>query len=214
MEFDIAREIGAITREVFDREHAGRPARVVVASRTYDGDLDEVWDALTQPERIARWFLPISGELRLHGRYQLEGNAGGQITVCEPPGHFALTWEFGGEVTWVDVRLTPEPNGETRLVLEHTAHIDDERWQQFGPGAVGVGWDLTLLGLGRHLASGAAVDPKAALSWLGTDEGKQFVRGSSDGWRRASAASGTPEDAANAAAERTFAAYTGASGSS
>lgn len=39
-----------------------------------------MWDACTDPERIPRWFLPISGDLRLNGRYQLEGNAGGAIT--------------------------------------------------------------------------------------------------------------------------------------
>ncbi len=50
---------------------------MVVARRRYAGAVDEVWDALTNPERIPRWFLPISGELRLGGRYQLTGNAGG-----------------------------------------------------------------------------------------------------------------------------------------
>ena len=44
-----------------------------------------MWDACTDPERIGRWFLPVSGDLRLGGRYQLEGNAGGEILRCEPP---------------------------------------------------------------------------------------------------------------------------------
>ncbi|HEX2048978.1 MAG TPA: SRPBCC family protein [Acidimicrobiales bacterium] len=205
MHIDIASQIAAVDRRVENREHEGRPARVVVATRTYAAPVDDVWDAVTNPDRIPRWFLPVSGDLRLGGRYQLEGNASGTITGCEPPRHLALTWEFGGEVTWVEVRLEEDPGG-TRLQLEHAAH-DDERWGEFGPGAVGVGWDMALLGLDQHLATGAAVE--GASAWMESAEGKAFMRGSSDEWGRAAVASGTPEDAALAAAARTSAAYAG-----
>src|SRR4029434_452351 len=96
---DIAGLIGAVTREVTGREHDGRPARVVSASRTYDTTMEDVWDAVTNAERIPRWCLPVSGDLRLGGRYQLQGNAGGEITRCEPPRAVGMTWEFGGEVS-------------------------------------------------------------------------------------------------------------------
>jgi uncharacterized protein YndB with AHSA1/START domain len=208
---DIGGLIGAVTREVAGREHNGRPARVVLASRNYDTTIEDVWDAVTNAERIPRWFLPVSGDLRLGGRYQLQGNAGGEITACDPPRHLALTWEFGGEVSFVKVELSEAPEGGTHLALEHVAYVDDDRWNQFGPGAVGVGWDMTLMGLDRHLASGAAVDPQKAMAWLGSPEGKDFVRRSSEEWCRASIASGTDAEAAKAAARRTTAAYTGAS---
>jgi uncharacterized protein YndB with AHSA1/START domain len=208
MEFDVIRTIGAVTRAVSNRERDGRPARAVVASRDYDTTPDDVWDAITNPARIPRWFLPVSGDLRLGGRYQLQGNAGGEITRCEPPRHLALTWEFGGEVSWVTVELT-ENAGRTHLELEHIAHVDDARWAQYGPGAVGVGWDMTLMGLDRHLASGAANDPQAFMAWCGSDEGKNFIHRSSDDWRRASVASGADEKWAIDAALRTTAAYTG-----
>jgi uncharacterized protein YndB with AHSA1/START domain len=210
MNFDIPRHIGAVTRVVDQRQRDGRPTRVVVATRTYDSDIADVWDAITSAERIPRWFLPISGELRLGGRYQLTGNAGGEITACEPPRHVAMTWEFGGEVSWVEVRLTEESQERTRLVLEHIAHVDDDRWNQFGPGAVGVGWDLTLMGLDEHLRSGAAVDTAAAMAWTTSEEGKEYLRRSSDDWARASVAAGTDAAAAAAAAARTTAFYTGA----
>jgi len=209
MKIDVARQVGAITRAVQNRMHDGKPARVVIASRTYDTDVDDLWDALTSAERIPRWFLPVSGELRLGGRYQLQGNAGGTITQCDPPRHVAMTWEFGGDVTWVDVKLTPTTDGKAHLELEHIAHVDDARWDQFGPGAVGVGWDLTLTGLDWHLTTGGSVAPGEGLEWLLSDEGKQFVRVSSDDWRQASVASGTDAAAARDAALRTTAAYTG-----
>lgn len=208
---DVIRTIGAVTREVSSREHDGRPARVVVASRTYDTTVEDVWDALTNPERIPRWFLPVSGDLRLGGRYQLQGNAGGKITRCEPPQHLAVTWEYGGEVSWVAVGLSKDPKGGTLLVLEHMAHVDEERWKQYGPGAVGVGWDLALMGLARYLNSGAAADPQAAMAWTGSPEGKDFMRRSSDDWCRASIAAGTDAAGAQASAARTTAFYTGES---
>ena len=209
MEFDIPRQIGAVTRKLETRLHEGRPARVVVASRTYDTTVDDLWDAVTNKERIPRWFLPISGDLRLGGRYQLQGNAGGTITRCEPPRVVGMTWEFGGEVTWLEVTLDPTPDGAARLQLEHVAHVPDARWDEFGPGAVGVGWDTALLGLATSLASGTGVDPREAMAWLGSENGREFIRESSDDWCRASIDAGTDAAAARAAAARTTAAYTG-----
>lgn len=208
MKVDIAAQIGAVAREVRTLDRDGRTARVVVASRTYAADVDDVWDAITSPERIPRWFLPVSGDLRLGGRYQLEGNASGEITRCEPPRHLALTWEFGGEVSWVEVRLEESARGETRLELRHVAY-EDEHWEKFGPGAVGVGWDLTLLGLGLYLADGESFDRAAAEAWTVSEEGKSFMRSSSERWGDAAIASGTPEAVARAAAGSTTAFYTG-----
>src|SRR5262245_30304673 len=188
MKIDVASQIGAVTREVSSRQYNGRAARVVVASRSYNTNMEDVWDAITSAERIQRWFLPVSGDLRLGGRYQLEGNAGGEITRCEPPRHLALTWEYGGQVSWVNVQLVEDPKGATILELEHIAHVTDDLWEQYGPGAVGVGWDLALLGLGEHLSTGAAIDPQEAATWPTSGEGKEFVRRSSQDWGRASIA--------------------------
>src|SRR5438445_10950204 len=155
-----ANALGAEFRRFENREHEGKPARVVVAVRTYDTDCADLWDALTSKERIPRWFLPVEGDLRLGGRYQLKGNAGGTITACTPPDHFAATWEFGGATSWIDVKLAAERD-KARLTLEHTAVIEDH-WNQFGPGAVGIGWDLALAGLEGYLATGASVDHETA----------------------------------------------------
>jgi uncharacterized protein YndB with AHSA1/START domain len=211
MKIDVTRMIGAVRRELKTVERDGKQASVIVATRLYETDIDDLWNALTTPERIARWFMPIEGELRVGGRYQLQGNAGGTITACDPPRSFSVTWEFGGEVSWLDITLAAE-DSNTRLTLEHTAFVSDERAKQFGPGAVGVGWDLGLLGLGEHLASdGSADTAKEGLAWMTSEEGKTFVHLASDDWGRAAIAAGTPPDAARAAAERTTAFYTGAS---
>jgi uncharacterized protein YndB with AHSA1/START domain len=206
MDIDIISEIGAVTREVRDGERDGEPTRVVVASRTYETDLDDLWDAITNPERIPRWFLPISGDLRVGGRYQLEGNAGGEIETCDPPSHLAVTWEFGGDVTWLDVRLTADGDG-ARLELEHAAR-PGPHWGEFGPGAVGIGWELGLMGLGLHVSTGEGVDPAESMAWQTSEQAREYMRLSSERWGEADIASGTPEDVARPAAERTTAAYT------
>ncbi len=210
MKFDLARHVGAVTRAVENRMHDGQPARVVIASRTYDTTVEDLWDALTSKERIPRWFLPVSGDLRVGGRYQLQGNAGGTITQCEPPRLLAVTWEYGGQTSWVEVRLESAGDEKAHLELEHIAHVPPELWDQFGPGAVGVGWDMALAGLAAHIETRASVDPKAAMAWFASDDGKQFIHHSSDDWRRASVNAGTDVTAAEAAAARTTAAYTGA----
>jgi uncharacterized protein YndB with AHSA1/START domain len=87
---------GAALRRVENREHLGKPALVGVAIHIYDTTVEDLWEATTTPERLARWFLPVEGDLKLGGRYQLKGNAGGTITRCDPPEALDLTWEFGG----------------------------------------------------------------------------------------------------------------------
>ncbi|MEU0482498.1 SRPBCC family protein [Streptosporangium sp. NPDC006013] len=204
---DVTGQISAVRRRVGSRVLEAGEARVVTVSQTYDTEIEDLWDACTNPERIPRWFLPISGDLRLHGRYQLQGNAGGRIERCDPPKSYAATWEYGGDVSWIEVRLTAEPGGGTRFELEHVAHVDD-RWEEFGPGAVGVGWDLGLVGLAVHLSSGQAVDPQEAGAWVASDQGRGFMVLSSLGWYEADVEAGADEARARAAADRVTAAYT------
>jgi uncharacterized protein YndB with AHSA1/START domain len=208
MKQDVIESIGAVRRGVRACEQDGRPARAVVAERSYDTTVDDAWDAITNPERIPRWFLPIEGDLRLGGRYQLVGNAGGEVTACDPPTHLAVTWEFGGGITWVEVHLSEGPDGDALLRLEHVALVEDlGQWDEFGPGAVGIGWDLTLLSLAEHLRTGESIHVDADTAAGGA--GAEFMTHSSDAWCEADIASGTGEAVARARAKRTTAAYTG-----
>jgi len=207
MEIDIAGVLGLVTRTVRNFEKDGKPASTVTLTRLYDTDVDDLWEALTSAERIPRWFLPVEGELKLGGKYQLKGNAGGTITGCTPPTHFAATWEFGGAVSWIDVGLAAE-RGKARLTLEHTAILEDH-WKQFGPGAVGIGWDLALMGLARHLASGAPLDQATAMTWMGSPNGKEFMSQSGECWRAAHVESGEDPDSAKERSDRTIAFFRG-----
>lgn len=203
---DVSHQISAVRRTLGDRVLEGKEARVLTIGQVYDTDVDDLWDACTNPERIPRWFLPVSGELKVGGKYQFEGNAGGTVERCDPPKSFAATWEFGGNVSWIEVRLTPEGSG-TRFELEHVAHVD-ERWDEFGPGAVGIGWDSGLVGLTLHLASGEAVAPEAGMAWMMSPEGVRFMTESSEAWYEADVAAGADPAEARARADRTLKAYT------
>lgn len=209
MNLDVERHLGAVERSVESLERDGRPARAVALSRSYPTTVADLWDAVTNVQRIPRWFLPISGRLEPGGRYQLEGHAGGVIAACERRCRLVLTWEFGEDLSWVEVRFSADGPRRARLALTHTAHLS-EHWCKYGPGAAGVGWELVLVGLALHLAQPSAAKPDAA-AFAASRGGQAFIAGSSEGWRRAAVASGTDPDAADAAARRTTAFYTGVS---
>ena len=81
---DIVNELNAIHRNVSAPAADGAAGVSVPLKRSYPAQVEDVWDAVTDPDRLKRWFLPISGDLRVGGRFQLEGNAGADPD-CEPP---------------------------------------------------------------------------------------------------------------------------------
>lgn len=213
MSFDPLATADLVTREVRSGYRDGVPTKIAIARRTYLTGQADLWDAVTSAGRIPRWFLPVSGDLRVGGRYQLDGNAGGVVERCREPESFAVTWEFGGTLSWLEVTLTP--HGErTQLELAHETPADPDRWARFGPGAVGVGWDLSLLSLGRHVEGGAPGDPKEAAAFLASAAGAEFVQTVAAGWAEAAAADGDEVGAAQQAAARTVAFYTPAAAAS
>lgn len=114
-------------------------------------------------------------------------------------------------MSWIEVRLTAESGERTRLELEHIAMIDDqdEHFGQYGPGAVGIGWDLSALGLALYLSGNGMRDAAAAEEWAVSPEGQQFSRLSGEQWCRADIASGTDAAEAQRRSDNTIAFYTG-----
>ena len=144
-EVDVEHQIKAVERKLGSRIIDAKEAHVVTISQSYDTDQQDLWDAVTNIERIPRWLMPISGDLTVGGWYQLEGQAGGTVLTCDPPKNFTATWEFGGGISWIDVSVSADGADRSRLVIEHIAHVNNH-WEQFGPGAVGMGWDSMVPG--------------------------------------------------------------------
>ena len=203
MTFSPADHLGAVERRVSTVTRDGEALRLLTVTRTYPAGPDEVWHALTTAERIGRWMTPVSGDLEVGGRYQLEGNAAGEVLACEPPERLALTWEYGGQVSWVDVSLRPTSEG-TLLQLDHSAAVPPGMWEEFGPGAVGIGWELALMGMALHLEEPDAERPPRET----VPDLTGYMTHASDEWAAASIADGTDPEAAHAAAARCTAAYT------
>ncbi|MFD4194063.1 SRPBCC family protein [Amycolatopsis thermoflava] len=181
---DIANHLKAIHREVRRGTTTGGETVTVLVRRRYDATAEDVWDAVTDPARVRRWFLPLSGDLREGGSFQLEGNAGGDILTCDPPRLLKVT--FGGPTSVVQVRLAGDGDS-TELELEHTVPIEIA---QSGAGAlfVGPGWDSALMALAQYFAGEIAEDPVAAAN---SREVQEFCAGSVTEWSTVVEDSGT-----------------------
>ncbi len=209
---DIAQQLDAIDRSVtIGPGEAGiGPWIVQRVSRVYRTDVDDLWDAVTNPERLPRFFAPVEGDFRLGGRYQVQGNAGGTIEKCDAPHMFQVTWEFGEGKSWVSVTIEPAGSDSAKLTLEHRGEVPDEFFVQFGPGATGVGWDLGFFGLAAYLEKGE--EPGlAGDAWFVTDEAKAVIDGSSARWADVAIAAGVPEAQARASEAATAAFFKGES---
>ena len=207
MGFDVKGHLEAVERAVLWLKLDGQPAAGVSLARNYATTAEDLWRAITDRDYVPRWFLPLSGELKLGGHYQLEGNASGEITACTPPSHLALTWEFGDNLSWVEVHCAVQQAGTVRLELKHTAHLSPH-WDKYGPGAVGVGWELAFMGLALYLAH--PTKPKLdETTFVASADGQALITGSSAGWEQAAIAAGINPDKAHTAARHTTAFYTG-----
>lgn len=202
---------GASFREVGKSEQDGKPTRIVRASRTYPTNQSDLWSALTEKARIQRWFAEVSGDLELGGRFAIKDNADGEIIACEPPGTLSLTWEIGGNISWVRVTIEEAEDGAL-LTLEHeilTNEKSETRWAKYGPGATGVGWELAFIGLDAHLSSDGQSSLDAGAEWTEGAQGKATLRLWAKAWGEAHVRSGAPEPVANGMADRTANFYTG-----
>jgi hypothetical protein len=133
---------------------------------------------------------------------------------CERPHRLLVTWAYGdpsdpASVSDLEVRLTAEAVDRTTFELLHTAVVPAEMWDQFGPGAVGVGWDMGMLGLELHLSGGREpATPAEKEAWQLSDEGVRYATLSSQAWGEASREAGADEQTVARNVEATTAFYT------
>ncbi len=115
----------------------------------YDTDIDDLWQACTSPDRLARWIGEVSGDLRvggtIHASLTSTWTGPGRVEACERPHHLLVTLEPGtDDETQVEAWLTEE-GGRTRLVVE-------ERGLPLGGlPSYGAGWRAHLDDLTRSL---------------------------------------------------------------
>ena len=171
-----------LARDCGRGEKAGGPVRSVTLTLVTPRHLpSEVWDVIAQPERLARWYGPVSGELRVGGRFRVEGEAAGTILACEPGRRLEFAWEAAGESGWVDIALSHYGGGGARLILTHSVRETD-RWRTFGPAGIGVGWDLASHALVGHLSRpGVDIDLRTVAA---LPESRRLLASSAESWGR------------------------------
>lgn len=207
---DVLDELTAAQRVMGKGSVPAGEAYTIEVRRRYDAQLDDVWDAVTRPERLRRWLRPVTGDLRPGGTYELDGGEHGEILRCEPPRLLKVSWLYGPDAdAWpgtseVEVRLRPDQTGATEFELIHSAVVGEPSFPTYGPGAGGVGWDLALLALARLLTDDETVDHDAVQQ---SPDGREFIRRSAAAWGRAHLAAGGEPEHVTAAVEATTTFY-------
>jgi uncharacterized protein YndB with AHSA1/START domain len=90
----------------------------------YDTAIADLWSALTDPGRLARWMGEVEGDLRLGGEFRARFFAsgwegGGRVAACEPPRHLLLLTRQPGQTDEHVIEVTlAAVGGQTSLVWE------------------------------------------------------------------------------------------------
>jgi len=161
-------------------------ARMAVLRRMYPASPETLWQAITDRTHLRRWFIEPRGDLRFGGTFALEGNAHGRILRCDPPRMLRVTWVYGPRhADEVEVRLTKAEGGGTVVELEH-ASIADTAPDGVTDAllGVGVGWELAMDHLGRHLDGTVPLPPSdgSASVLQPTPEDRQLMAASARAW--------------------------------
>lgn len=131
-------------------------AAVVHVEDVFATSVDDLWSAITEPERLARWIADVEGDLRVGGalrlRFTSSWEGAGEVVVCEPPHRLVVrTSEDGGGDTVIEARIEPEGHG-ARLVVEDRGIPVGETPDH------AAGWQVHLEDLGAVLAGREAGD--------------------------------------------------------
>jgi uncharacterized protein YndB with AHSA1/START domain len=123
---------------------------VVRMEDRFDTDADDLWSAVTDPQRLARWIADVEGDLRLGGEFRARFTSSwegpGRVDVCEPPRRLLLTMSPGqDDQTVIEAELIPDGE-QTRLIVEERGLPLD------AAAAHGAGWQAHIEDLATHLA--------------------------------------------------------------
>jgi uncharacterized protein YndB with AHSA1/START domain len=119
----------------------------------YDTHIEDLWQACTKAERLARWIAEVSGDLREGGVFEAvftsTWTGSGRIDSCEAPHHLLLTTEPGTpDEAQIEAWLSSQ-GSKTRLVVEERGLPRDKLH------FYGAGWQAHLEDLGRSLTAQA-----------------------------------------------------------
>jgi uncharacterized protein YndB with AHSA1/START domain len=117
----------------------------------YDTHIDDLWEACTSPDRLARWIAEVSGEPRVgetvHAVFTSTWSGAVRIDVCEAPRHLLVTTEPDtDDEAQIEVRLTAVGPRTSLVVEERGLPVDSLHFY-------GAGWQVHLEDLARSLTA-------------------------------------------------------------
>ena len=136
----------------------------------YDTDIDDLWSALTDPARLARWYAQVEGDLRPGGQFRtyVEVNdieSTGRIVACEPPRRLVVTtretdesWRKGNGVPPFDQTLeaTLTADGDQTILVIEVRGMPLDKIAFYG-----AGWQIHAESLAAHIAGRERGDAEA-----------------------------------------------------
>ena len=134
---------------------------VVRMEDRFDTDIDDLWSALTDPGRLARWLGEFEGDLRLGGEFRARFFASGwegtgRVDVCEPPRHLLVMTRQDRQDEEHAIEATLTADGD------HTILILEERGMPVNLlAAYGAGIQVHIEDLAAHIAGRERCDADA-----------------------------------------------------
>jgi uncharacterized protein YndB with AHSA1/START domain len=133
-------------------------------------DIDDLWSALTDPRRLARWYGQVDGDLRPGGNFRLylESNGWdgrGRVEACEPPRRLLVTtretdesWRSGRGVPPFDesIEATLTADGDQTILVIEVRGMPLDKIAFYG-----AGWQIHAENLAAHLAGRDRDDSEA-----------------------------------------------------
>jgi uncharacterized protein YndB with AHSA1/START domain len=121
----------------------------------YATDIADLWSAITEPDRLARWIATVEGDLRVGATVQTHFTSTwegpGRIDVCDAPTHLVVTMEPGTDDEAVIEAVLTAEGERTRLVVEERGLPLDVLYKH------GAGWQAHIEDLGRHLSGAGSI---------------------------------------------------------
>ncbi len=122
----------------------------------YHTGIDDLWSALTQPHRLARWIAQVEGDLRVGGAFHANFTSGwqgpGRVDMCEPPRRLRMTMSPGQQdQTVIEAELAADRDQTSLAVEERGLPLHELA-------AHGAGWQAHVEDLAAHLAGRARAD--------------------------------------------------------
>ena len=105
----------------------------------FDTSVDDVWSALTDPSRLARWHGEVEGDLRrggeCHARLFSTGWEGtGRVEACEPQQRLLVRMKDADESDENVIEVTPTADAEHSVVVWEERGMPVDQISAYGAG--------------------------------------------------------------------------------